>query len=582
LIEPSTNSGPRLCRWRRLASAVAVAAVAVAAASCSASREQPVAKSLPKSVSTWADVVGASSDLGPAGPAQTLHVDLSLRTPRTGEAAAATAAMYDPSSPSFGQYITPAQYDAHYGPRAADVQPLRDAMKTLGLDLAWQPGSSRVTLSGPAAVFQRVLRVRVDNYRYADGRPFFASAGPPSLPEPLRSSVSTDVRRVTDWLPPLKPRLSFPAAVPRDGMRPQDLLTAYGIKPMRDQGIDGTGQTVVVWSLGDGFNQQDFDTYNQQFGLPAAQPTIMGPPANSEGETIMDIEAIHAVAPGAKIVVYTTPYANSDSNIMAAQQQIISDNPGAVISQSWGGCELGWSSTQLTTWKSLTDKAAQTGETLLFASGDDGGYECIRRGATSPDDTSIGVSMPASLPGVTAVGGTVLSISQDGGWHGEAPWSWPTDTEGDGGGVSKQFPRPSWQRAYGVDNKFNPGKMRGVPDVSAIGDPQSGLAMFGGGHWYHGGGTSLSTPLWAGMVALMNQYLKQKNLKPVGFMNPALYSIYSTSNPPYPAFHDITKGGNLVYPATPGYDLATGLGTPEVWNLARDLEQYQRKGGSGR
>ena len=101
------------------------------------------------------------------------------------------------------------------------------------------------------------------------------------------------------------------------------------------------------------------------------------------------------------------------------------------------------------------------------------------------------------------------------------------------------------------------------------------MAIYSDGRWSSGGGTSQAAPIWAGMTAVINQYLKRQGVKPVGFMNPALYAL--ANNPqPFPPFHDILVGSNLVYRATPGYDLATGLGSPDAWNLARDLEAYQR------
>jgi len=116
------------------------------------------------------------------------------------------------------------------------------------------------------------------------------------------------------------------------------------------------------------------------------------------------------------------------------------------------------------------------------------------------------------------------------------------------------------------------------PDVSAVADPTTGMALRADGSWTAGGGTSLAAPIWAGLTALINQYLKQQGLKGVGFLNPALYALGS-SQQANQFFHDITVGSNLVYPATRGYDLATGLGTPIAANLAQGLAAYQKGGG---
>jgi kumamolisin len=183
---------------------------------------------------------------------------------------------------------------------------------------------------------------------------------------------------------------------------------------------------------------------------------------------------------------------------------------------------------------------------------------------------------------VTAVGGTRVSVNTDGTWHSETVWEQPLANMGAGGGLSALYPLPAWQQDSSIVNpQVNPRRMRQVPDVSADADPASGAAVYlgapGGRGWSSGGGTSQSAPIWAGMMALINEYLKQRGLGAIGFVNPALYRIAKTG--PLPAFHDITTGYNLLYPATTGHDLATGLGTPDAWNLAQDLEAYLRSGG---
>jgi subtilase family serine protease len=129
---------------------------------------------------------------------------------------------------------------------------------------------------------------------------------------------------------------------------------------------------------------------------------------------------------------------------------------------------------------------------------------------------------------------------------------------------------PEWQQGPGVRNTSSNGK-RQTPDVAVDADPVSGLAIYVKGQWGQGSGTSQASPIWVGMTALLNQYLKTRGLHGVGFFNPALYTLASGSQP-YPPLHDIVLGSNLAYVAAPGYDLATGLGSPDAFNLARDLE----------
>lgn len=554
---------------RSLHRLLAGAALALLAAGCGwqAPARQPQAGGF----ATWSSILSASRDLGPVDSSRVLSVNLVLRQQDPSAVQASVDAIYDPGSPSFGRYLSPGEYDARFGPRPETVERLRGAMEALSLEVVWTPGSPSLTLSGRAAAFERALGVLIDNYQWVDGRRFFSSREAPSLPEALRSAVEP-VARLTDWMSPVKKH-----AVPVGGLRPSDIDIAYDTKPLRERGIDGTGETVVIWALSDGFKQADLDAFNQKWGLPPIQPRVVGPAADSEGEVIMDVEAVHSVAPGASIVVYTGG-GNTESTIVSIERQMVNENPGAILTQSWGGCEVGQES-YARALSQIFDKANQMGETAFFSSGDSGGYECLDPGAPQPTDAGIGVSLPAALPQVTAVGGTLISLSSSSGWHGEAPWKNATMLEGTGGGISTIFPRPSWQRAYGVDNQYNKNKMRSVPDVSAVADGESGLSLVDGGRSHPGGGTSLSSPLWAGMTALINQSLKKKGQKPVGFFNPTLYAIYSSAHPPAPAFHDIKVGGNFVYPAVEGYDMATGLGTPDVAGLAEDVSQYQRNGG---
>jgi kumamolisin len=521
----------------------------------------------------WPAILAASKNLGPVDPGQALTLSLLLRQP---EAGPAVSDIYNPASPQFGRYLTPNQYDASFGPRLEQVRALQAAVRRLGLDLSWQRGSPAATLSGPAAIFQRVLNTQINVYLEADGQRFYASTAAPSLPPTLSTRVEPP-DRVTNWLPPL-----HRDAVRPGGVTPPDLARAYDFQRLRDQGADGSGQTVVFWELGDGFRQEDFDAFNHKFHLPTAVPQLVGGPStSSQGETIMDLEAVHAIAPGAKLVVYSLGARQkelTDGQLMQAVQGTIDDNPGAIITYSWGGCEPGQGSTLAHWFERMFTKADAVGSSLFAATGDSGGYDCLAAGDTKPASDAIGVSLPASAPGITAVGATRLSLNKDGGWFNEVPWEFAADSTGGGGGVSTVFPRPAWQKAAGVDNRWNPGRMRSVPDVSALGDPSSGLAIVNRGAAAQGGGSSLSAPIWAGITALINQYLIRQGLKPVGFFSPTLYAIAS-GHPPHPAFHDITQGGNLVYPAQPGYDLASGLGSPDVWNLAQDVAQYQRDGG---
>jgi kumamolisin len=210
---------------------------------------------------------------------------------------------------------------------------------------------------------------------------------------------------------------------------------------------------------------------------------------------------------------------------------------------------------------------------VFASSGDSGGLDCTPPGddGQPPESSFEGVSVPASLPAVTGTGGTALTTDAAGNYVGETTWSEPLLSQGTGGGVSTVFSRPSWQTGVGTGGQADAGNGRQVPDVSADADPTTGNLIIEDGKEHVGGGTSLAAPIWAGFTAIMDQYLKANHDPPVGFFNPILYHL-ANSPVPYRPFHDVTVGGNDFFAATPGYDMATGLGSPNVYNLARDLK----------
>jgi kumamolisin len=207
---------------------------------------------------------------------------------------------------------------------------------------------------------------------------------------------------------------------------------------------------------------------------------------------------------------------------------------------------------------------------MFVASGDRGAYDCTPNG----DYTDLAADLDASMPAVTAVGGTYVFLSSNGGYFHETAWGEPIEQWGSNGGLSIFWKTPAWQSGPGVQNQYSNG-MRQTPDISANADGQSGWDVFANGMEEKVGGTSAAAPFWAAIAALIDQDLKQKGLPLIGFANPALYYFaQSPAGLPAPPFHDITQGTNLYYPATPGWDYATGLGTPDVGALTNDFEWY--------
>lgn len=541
--------------------------VALLLAGCAGGR--PAAA--PRAFTGWAAYLGASTDLGPLPGRMAVSLTLTTREPDPGAAEAAVAAMEDPSSPTYGQTMTPAQWEAAFGPTPAAIGRAEATAAAAGTQLSLPPGSTLGTVRGPAVAMSRLLRVAIDRWRGPDGRRFYSSRSAPSLPAGLAAAFVAP-ERVSDWAPPLHRDAPVSArAVPGKGLTPDQVENAYDIKPLLQQGLDGSGQTIVFWELGDGYSPSDLSTFDQHFGLPAPHITEVGHDEKSQGELIMDLETVHALAPGADLVVYTgSPQTEQGQDQLI--QQMFQQHPGAVFSFSWGGCELGNESPQF--FVTGFQQAASLGDTVVASSGDSGGYECMEPDAQAPTQDGVGVSAPASSPYVLSVGGTRLGLNTRGGYYDETPWNYAISNEGTGGGVSQAYHDPSFQQ-QAQNGRWS---MRTVPDVSAIGDPETGLLNYTDGDWNQGGGTSLATPVWAAITALLDQYLQKQGQKALGFYDPALYAL-AAGSPGHPPFHDITTGGNLVYNAGPGYDLASGLGSPDVWNLAQDLLAYEKNGG---
>lgn len=390
---------------------------------------------------------------------------------------------------------------------------------------------------------------------------------------------------------------------------PHQLQVAYGIKPLLDHGIDGHGETVVLPELGYqrpsppqvSDLRQDLARFDQIFGLPAAAlrvVTSLAPAASpwlANGEEVLDAEMVHAVAPGAAITVLLVRQTTLDNppNAVAASVAAIrlGLSQGSVISISAAGQTGGEhcdTRTEVGQLNSALQAAAAHHVTVVAASGDIGaaGEPChVIEGLTGGSFPPVKeVSLPASDPLVLAAGGTSLTASHTtGAYIGETAWGLPygtpgTQFQGSGGGFSRIFTRPAYQ-----DGITRIGTWRGVPDVAADASAHQGMAVVisGDGGTYmirNSGGTSTSAPIWAGLIALADQYAGRS----LGFVNPALYRIARTALY-HQAFHDITTGTNTVsfppkqitgYRAAPGWDPVTGLGSPNAQVLVPLLARY--------
>ncbi len=369
---------------------------------------------------------------------------------------------------------------------------------------------------------------------------------------------------------------------------PYDFRVAYGVQSLIERGFTGKGQTIVdIVSYGSPTLQQDMDIFDKQFGLPPITIKVIAPlgvarfnatnqdMAGWAGETELDVQIIHAVAPGANIVVLTSPVDETEGTIglpqfLQLEQYALTHHLGNIISQSWGASEVTLKDAagqqEIHQWDAFLKQATtQQGITFFASSGDNGATDYVDLKATklSPTPTT---SFPADDPWVTSVGGT--SLQRNGTAFQEIAWN------RSGGGFSSFFATPAYQQALPASVQSQLKQRRGVPDVAGDANPRTGLAIYTSG-WELGGGTSASAPLWAAFMAIADQMAGH----PLGFINPALYKL-ATSSSYAQDFHDITVGNNTVdvngtpvqgYPAVQGWDPITGLGTPDAEKLLPGL-----------
>ncbi|WP_310961379.1 S53 family peptidase [Nocardioides terrisoli] len=334
---------------------------------------------------------------------------------------------------------------------------------------------------------------------------------------------------------------------------PLDLARIYG---MPDG--DGSGQTVAIIELGGGFGQSDLDTYFGGLGLATPTVTAVGvdgatnqpgqDPNGADGEVLLDIEVVGALAPKADLLVYFAP--NSDSGFVDAISQAAHASPTpAAISISWGQSEDQWTAQARTAMDGAIADAVAMGVTVTVAAGDNG---------SSDAGAGVHADFPASSPHALGCGGTTLHSS--GGTTTETVWDDGGQGGATGGGVSDVFPVPDWQSGVGVPDRSGTQKSgRGVPDVAGDADPQTGYQVYVDGKAAVIGGTSAVAPLWAGLVAR----LAQARGKPLGLLQPVLYAGLGAGQPAT-GLRDITSGNNGAYTAGPGWDACTGLGVPDA------------------
>jgi kumamolisin len=469
-----------------------------------------------------------------------------------------------------------------------------------GAKLQLSPLHTDLTIVTDAGTLSNLLHTKfvLRQTQTSDQRDFYTPdmAQPPVLPAAIASSVEAIIGLDNYTAIPVYhentvaqiPTQTQQALAPNcinyrtDLLLPSRIAQAYGYNQLWNQGWNGQGHTVNILGF-DGVSRSDLDNYfycNKFQGKFAETTVDKGLPLSNGGESTLDVEMAASVAPASQIHLYVGDHSqmgvwdNYATLYVDLLQNVINDNvarqaAGDVVSLSWGVPEAAQDTTFL---KALDQRLWILTNiehmTVFSATGDCGAFD---EGSGAYNQLS--VDAPASSPWSVAVGGTKLTLNSAGDRSSESVWSDAANVStcnnrwGSGGGVSQQFALPSWQHSAGTKNKYSTGK-RQLPDVSAV---AVDIPVYSGGRWVLIDGTSASAPIWAANMALINQGLIAKS----GSYSYGPATFYQLANNASAAnsFYDVTAGTNLHYPATAGWDYASGLGTPNSDAIYTNLLQ---------
>ena len=505
-------------------------------------------------------VPAAVGGLAPSGRLDAAkRMNLALAMPPRNQAALTQLLrdLYDPASPKFRQFITPQQFAGQFGPSEQDYDALIAFAEANGLKVT-KAHPNRVVLDVEGAVpnIEKAFHITLKTYRHpSEARTFHAPDAEPShdAPVTLLSISGLDDFSIPRPHSRVRPaaNAAAPNATPNAGAGPGG---AYAGGDFRAAYVPGTTLTGAGQSVGllqfDGYYASDIAAYRTQFGLPniplvnVAVDGGVTTPGSGNSEVCLDIEMVMAMAPGVStIYVYEAPNPSPWVDLLS---QMANDNLAKQLSCSWGGGSPDAAA------EVIFQQMAAQGQSFFNATGDS-------------DAFSGAITFPSESTNITQVGGTTLTTSGAGGSYvSETVWN-RNNGVGSSGGISTTYSIPAWQQGISMTANKGSTTKRNIPDVALT--AENVYVTYNNGGTGTFGGTSCAAPLWAGFMALVNQQAAANGQQPIGFVNPALYNIGKgasyTSN-----FHDTTAGNNYrtgsttKFPATTGYDLCTGWGSP--------------------
>jgi kumamolisin len=479
------------------------------------------------------------TNIGTVDPTQQLSITVSLKL-RNKDALKERIKTAHANHKS-GKIVSDVDMVTNYSPDSNTHNKLLNFLTSNGLTVTKTYGNHMaIQVSGSASAVEKAFNVSLNNYT-DNGTSFYANSTEPQLPSDIASSVESIDGLNDIQLKPSSTSTSFPAS-------PQEMQKAYDATPLYANNINGKGINIAVASYYS-FKQSDITTYLNYFNITGTNPVnivnIDGTPTynNHAGsdETTLDLESVLSSAPGAQITLYdgANPSSSTETDTFT---RIVDDGTVNVVTYSWGENESDFSPSEINALDSLFVAGSAKGMTFLVASGDSGSSE---------------IDYPATDPYITCVGGTTVALNNATGLiASETGWA------GSGGGSSAYFSKPTWQSGLGGSTTA----YRTIPDVASDADPDSGYMIYSNGRWGEVGGTSVASPEWAGILALADQERIANGLGTLGAANSELYALANSG-----VYNDITSGSNGSYSCRTGYDMVTGLGTPDVYKLVTAL-----------
>jgi kumamolisin len=511
------------------------------------------------------EAISGAKSVAPANPDERLEVTVLVRRRARQELAARAADIC--AGRARTPWLSREEFAQRHGADDADLDAVRAFASSHGLQVVLSHAARRtVILSGTVAEFSAAFGVTLHHMRHAAGT-YRGRTGAIMIPSELDGIIEAVLG--LDNRPQAVPHFRLrrgpvakaaagaeaapeaKAAADAGTFTPLQVASAYGFPSGT-----GQGQCIALVELGGGFKPADLDTYFTGLGVSApsvlavsvdhAQNSPTGDANGPDGEVMLDIEVVGAIVPQATVAVYFAP--NTDAGFLDAITTAIHDTTHrpSIISISWGGAESSWTAQALTSMDDAFQSAASLGLTICVASGDSGSSDGVTDGADHVD-------FPASSAYVLACGGTSLVVA-GGTIARETVWNDGAGNGASGGGISDFFALPTWQHglsAVDASGSVALGR-RGVPDVAGNADPETGYQVRIDGTDTIIGGTSAVAPLWAALLARLNQ---ASGGGTAGLVNPRLYAAPAT-------LRDITRGNNGDFDAAKGWDACTGLGSP--------------------